>query len=181
MLHFATKNPATGVLGCSSSRFFFAFQNVSLSIRTIVSRMVLPFVFSIAARVWMMLICMCTHLVPSGAAPRLSCTARPILATTCFASPKAAFLEDTVFTAEIAEHVDVVNECGKPLQQTQVGAAEVPCQVVDLADVGHEVAVMRVLEKEMGGQRFFALKPHAFEGFSHCHVSGCSGFFLCPS
>ena len=158
------------VLGYTSSHFFFALQHVSLSIRTIVVRMVLPFqIFSLCEGVEDA----CWRIAPL--APIRGCFqvllhvhadlcdhefCRTFLACR---TGKAAFLENAAM--EIAEHIDVVEKRGQPLYRAQVGGPQVPHQVVDIGDIGHEAAAERVFMR------------HAFERFSHCHCH-CSGDVL---
>ena len=60
-----------------------------------------------------------------------------------------------VLMAQVAEDIDVVNECRKAEEGAQVRAAQVACQIVDLGDVRQKIALVRVLQEKVGGYGLF--------------------------
>ena len=63
-------------------------------------------------------------------------------------------MDHAVFAAQLAEDIDVVDERRKAGEGAQVRAAQVACQIVDLGDVRHKIALVRVLQ-EVGGYGLF--------------------------
>ena len=68
---------------------------------------------------------------------------------------EAPTTDHAVFAAQVAKDVHVVDERRKPLQGAQVDAAQVAGEVVDPGDVGHKIALVRVLQEKMGSHGLF--------------------------
>lgn len=64
-------------------------------------------------------------------------------------------MDYAVLAAQVAEDIDVVDERRKAGEGAQVRAAQVARQVVDLGDVRHKTALVRVLQEEVGGYGLF--------------------------
>ncbi|MEW8689067.1 MAG: hypothetical protein AB2556_24875 [Candidatus Thiodiazotropha sp.] len=60
-------------------------------------------------------------------------------------------MDHAVLAAQVAEDIDVVDERWKAGEGAQVRAAQVASQIVDLGDVRHKIALMRVLQEKVGG------------------------------
>ena len=91
------------------------------------------------------------RVVPSGVVPILSRTAVDIRAT----AREAPAMDHAVLAAQVAEDIDVVEERRKAGEGAQVRAAQVSCQTVDLGDVRHKIALVRVLQEKVGGYGLF--------------------------
>ncbi|MEW8688344.1 MAG: hypothetical protein AB2556_21235, partial [Candidatus Thiodiazotropha sp.] len=63
---------------------------------------------------------------------------------------EAPAMDHAVIPPQIAEDIDIVDERQKPRERAQVRAAQVPGQIVDLSDVGEEVAFVRDVQEKVG-------------------------------
>ena len=68
---------------------------------------------------------------------------------------EAPAMDHAVLAAQVAEYIDVVDERRKVGEGAQVRAAQVACQIVDLGDVRHKIALVRVLQEKVGGYGLF--------------------------
>ncbi|MEW8689158.1 MAG: hypothetical protein AB2556_25330, partial [Candidatus Thiodiazotropha sp.] len=68
-------------------------------------------------------------------------------------------MDHAVLTAQVAEDIDVIDERRKAGEGAQVRAALVARQVVDIGDVRHKIALVRVLQEEVGGYGLRTIGP----------------------
>ena len=85
-----------------------------------------------------------------------------------------SFLVHTLLSDKRAKQVEVVDERRKTSQWSKVRAAFVSCEIVDLGDVGNEVAFVRLFQEKVVCNRFRAQQAHTIEGLFRRPISSCA-------
>ena len=68
---------------------------------------------------------------------------------------EAPSMGHAVLATEVAKDKDVVDERWKARKGAQMRAAQIACQIVDLGNVRHKVALVRVFQEKVGGYSLF--------------------------
>ena len=78
-------------------------------------------------------------IADGGRNPRNCVLRRPVLSGCAREVPA---MDHEVLVAQVAENIDVVDECRKAREEAQVRAAQSACQIVNLGDVRHKIALV---------------------------------------
>ena len=93
-------------------------------------------------------------LADSGRYPRNGVLRGAVLSGS---ASEALAMDHAVLAAQVAEDIDIIVERRKAGEGAQVRAAQVACQIVDLGDVRHKIALVRILQEKVGGYGLFGL------------------------